>query len=964
MKFIKFIAAILFLIGCGTVYAQTAGVTDFCVKGATPATTSGLNSTNTLQGVIPLCTVTVYNTGTTTKATIYSDANNTTLTNPFTATKVGQYTFYAATAVCYDIVLGGGIPPNVYLSPITITDFCVNGGGTGNVLPSPQYRILQQPLVGNQAVAGPTNMFTDATGNNLYVPGTASITNSFSVLQPDIDIMAFPYSAKCNAALTETGFTSATQGLASVWTVTAGATDDTNAIQAAINACPSPTMANRSPTIQGGPGNPNVCVIRFPSGRVCKISNTLTVGMGVGIELNTSTLATTSTATAVKTVPDLSVSYGNFTPFIRNGKIVHADGTVPGWQTSVGSGVDAIMWNNGTIENVGMYGFKYGLLCRQCDYDSFIDMVSENNGFGAVFTGYTDVPTSTTINLPSIDNKITRGSLGRNAHYGIWEQDASWDMYNNVDLNWSGETDVVVGEQLPVYMSGVKNLVGGSSYTTPPTVTITDSYSGGLFHAHVFKTGMNQTPGTYAITGTGGTNWSVYPVITVVVNADGNIGSESVTSPGTCSSTCTAPTFTVAAGGSPGAIITGLCNTATAVAVLTTGAVSTVAMTDAGEYCNNPQVAFSGGGGTGASAAAVIQDDSGIGPFDGTTGLVIGNMVLNDSKMEVGDAVIPQTRYTAWIVSSNARNNRFTGILNGMSQSVQHFSRLMRDDGLNNGLYHPVAGSSFMSDPANPTNFMQVISSQFPGTYVDWGAGWTTGLTAGTLVPVTISTANLIGGLNHATNVGQGTTFISQQVVSGGHTGLNMGPLYIVAATGLASSSPWLSTQLAADTVTDYRFQMSYGGTMVFSGSGSAPADVGFCHFITGTPGAMAVNNGTLSGCTASGNLYANQFSATSYNMAGITALYNDGTNTFIAAPTAGGSVIARDSTGASTTVKAAAFIPSIFTVATLPSASAEGQGAMVIITDCTAFTPGPLCTGGGADIMIGLSNGSVWTVH
>ncbi len=40
--------------------AQTGAITNYCVLGATPATVSGLNSSNNLQGIIPQCTVTVY----------------------------------------------------------------------------------------------------------------------------------------------------------------------------------------------------------------------------------------------------------------------------------------------------------------------------------------------------------------------------------------------------------------------------------------------------------------------------------------------------------------------------------------------------------------------------------------------------------------------------------------------------------------------------------------------------------------------------------------------------------------------------------------------------------------------------------------------------------------------------------------------------------------------------------------
>ena len=52
------------------------------------------------------------------------------------------------------------------------------------------------------------------------------------------------------------------------------------------------------------------------------------------------------------------------------------------------------------------------------------------------------------------------------------------------------------------------------------------------------------------------------------------------------------------------------------------------------------------------------------------------------------------------------------------------------------------------------------------------------------------------------------------------------------------------------------------------------------------------------------------------------------------------------------------------YTVATLPSPVTIGAGGTVVVTDCTAYTVGPLCTGGGSDVMYALSNGTVWTVH
>jgi hypothetical protein len=56
-------------------------------------------------------------------------------------------------------------------------------------------------------------------------------------------------------------------------------------------------------------------------------------------------------------------------------------------------------------------------------------------------------------------------------------------------------------------------------------------------------------------------------------------------------------------------------------------------------------------------------------------------------------------------------------------------------------------------------------------------------------------------------------------------------------------------------------------------------------------------------------------------------------------------------------------FVPSSYTVATLPSASTLGAGAMLVVTDAASTTIGT-CAGGGSTIMIAVSTGSAWTCH
>jgi hypothetical protein len=109
---------------------STAPLQNFCSVGNVKAVTQGSSSTNTLQGSYPRCTVTVYLTGTATKATIYADNISTPLGNPFTAGTNGSFLFYAATGQGYDITLSGG-SPIAMPAPFTLVDAYVgNGVGT------------------------------------------------------------------------------------------------------------------------------------------------------------------------------------------------------------------------------------------------------------------------------------------------------------------------------------------------------------------------------------------------------------------------------------------------------------------------------------------------------------------------------------------------------------------------------------------------------------------------------------------------------------------------------------------------------------------------------------------------------------------------------------------------------------------------------------------------------------------
>ena len=141
----------------------------YCEDGNITVSTLSLPSTNKVQGSFPLCTVTVYVTGTTNLAPIYSDNNGTVKSNPFTAASTGAWFFYADNGR-YDIRFsGGGIA-----SPFTRTDFLLadpaNLGG-GNVSTAAGIGTV---AIGQIVAFGSTNGTTILGGPTYTQTNTAS----------------------------------------------------------------------------------------------------------------------------------------------------------------------------------------------------------------------------------------------------------------------------------------------------------------------------------------------------------------------------------------------------------------------------------------------------------------------------------------------------------------------------------------------------------------------------------------------------------------------------------------------------------------------------------------------------------------------------------------------------------------------------------------------------------------------
>lgn len=128
-KIFLLILMLTILAGGSLSYGQTVQkLQGYCEDGGQTVTTDGRTSTTKVQRSYPSCTVTVYVSGTTTLATIYSDESSTPKANPFVADSTGAWFFYGAVGRYDTKFSGGGITTPYTKSGLWVV---VPGGGGG-----------------------------------------------------------------------------------------------------------------------------------------------------------------------------------------------------------------------------------------------------------------------------------------------------------------------------------------------------------------------------------------------------------------------------------------------------------------------------------------------------------------------------------------------------------------------------------------------------------------------------------------------------------------------------------------------------------------------------------------------------------------------------------------------------------------------------------------------------------------
>jgi len=186
MALIRKLALALLLLAVPAVAQNIAPVHGDCSQGNTAVLTQGLQSTNRVMASYPACTVTVYDHGTTNLSTIYSDSSFTLLANPFTATALGNWIFYAAIGTStpdrYDVVMSGGLNGG-FPAPYTIADIYLwagAGGGGGGLIPCGVPNDIQ-------AFLNSTNLGCD-TGIATLDPTTHTISDNILNANQEVDV--------------------------------------------------------------------------------------------------------------------------------------------------------------------------------------------------------------------------------------------------------------------------------------------------------------------------------------------------------------------------------------------------------------------------------------------------------------------------------------------------------------------------------------------------------------------------------------------------------------------------------------------------------------------------------------------------------------------------------------------------------------------------------------------------------
>lgn len=195
MRFLFRCLLLLFLLYLpSVVVGQNFKIQGYCQQGGNRVQVQGISSSSGStatywQQSYPSCTVTVYNAGTTTPATIYSDSGGTPKSNPFTAASTGLWFFYVPASSLYDVRLsGGGIP-----TPFTLGDLISPGiSGTGSVTSvATASPISGGTITTSGTISCPTCVTASSPGAGIaHFAGATQAVTSSQIINADVSASA------------------------------------------------------------------------------------------------------------------------------------------------------------------------------------------------------------------------------------------------------------------------------------------------------------------------------------------------------------------------------------------------------------------------------------------------------------------------------------------------------------------------------------------------------------------------------------------------------------------------------------------------------------------------------------------------------------------------------------------------------------------------------------------------------
>jgi hypothetical protein len=278
-----------------------------------------------------------------------------------------------------------------------------------------------------------------------------------------------------------------------------GVTDDTTAIQAAIDAAFDATKTYVNHT--GSTKNRPQISVNFESGAEYLISSTITAPEGIRLIGNNCTIKTSSAIDMIHIEGSTGSYYSGAFSGIENMLILGND------VATKGVFIEIVNWSN--YENVIVQGCDINWTLQEIQYSVFIKC--EGNA-GKVGWYITARPADTS--LTSIDNAFYNCAGTRNTKYGVWLQASQNTGFYRFDASRNEVVNVLIGGEINGYLPTYTVTNGGSGYPVSSFQAVTisgGSGTGAQAYAEIDASGS--VIGVYSLDG--GTGYTTGHTITV-----------------------------------------------------------------------------------------------------------------------------------------------------------------------------------------------------------------------------------------------------------------------------------------------------------------------------------------------------------------------------------------------------------------------------------------------------------------